>query len=77
VTDPTYYIDGLFRQGTAALARTYLGVASAASGTFSGAGSPEGVVAATVGSTYWDTIGKIFYVKDSGAGPSGWYALVG
>ncbi len=37
-----------------------------------GAGSPEGVITASQGSTYWDTSGQMFYVKDSGSGNTGW-----
>ena len=43
----------------------------------SGAGSPEGVVAAPVGSTYRrtdGTPGQVFYVKESGTGTTGWTA---
>lgn len=42
-----------------------------------GAGSPEGVVSAAVGSTYRRTdggAGTCFYVKESGAGNTGWVA---
>ena len=45
--------------------------------TFSGAGSPEGVVTAPVGSTYHRTDGGAltsFYVKESGTGNTGWVA---
>jgi hypothetical protein len=44
---------------------------------FSGAGSPEGVVAAPVGSLYSDTEGgedSTLYVKESGTGNTGWTA---
>lgn len=37
-----------------------------------GAGSPEGVVTATPGRTYWDQTGDILWVKDSGSGNTGW-----
>lgn len=43
----------------------------------SGAGTPEGVVAAPVGSTYRRTdggAGTSFYVKESGSGSTGWVA---
>ena len=46
-------------------------------GSLSGAGSPEGSKTANVGATYWDTAGKILWVKDSGTGNTGWYQLVG
>lgn len=44
------------------------------SGVFdsAGSGSPEGVVSASIGSTYRDTTGGDFYVKGSGAGNTGW-----
>lgn len=44
---------------------------------YSGAGSPEGVQAAVVGSTYRRTdggAGTSFYVKETGAGNTGWVA---
>ncbi len=47
------------------------------SGGLSGSGSPEGVETANPGTTYWDATGKIFWVKDTGAGNTGWYRLVG
>jgi hypothetical protein len=47
------------------------------SGGLSGSGSPEGVVTANPGATYWDATGKVFWVKDTGAGNTGWYQLVG
>jgi len=37
-----------------------------------GAGSPEGVVTATVGSFYSDTTGGSLYTKNSGTGNTGW-----
>lgn len=42
-----------------------------------GAGSPEGVVTADPGTTYFDTTNEIFWVKQTGAGNTGWYQLVG
>ena len=42
-----------------------------------GAGSPEGVISASVGSTYRRTDGEpgaTFYIKESGDGSSGWVA---
>lgn len=47
-------------------------VSSGASSGNSGAGSPEGAIAAGVGAHYWDTTNKIDYVKDSGSGNTGW-----
>jgi hypothetical protein len=44
---------------------------------FYGTGSPEGVVTAPVGSTFRRTdggAGTSFYVKESGAGNTGWVA---
>lgn len=44
---------------------------------FHGEGSPEGVVTAKVGATYHRTdggAGTSFYVKESGAGTTGWVA---
>lgn len=44
---------------------------------FSGAGSPEGVVTAPIGSFYSRTnggAGTSFYVKESGTGNTGWVA---
>lgn len=43
----------------------------------SGSGSPEGVVTANPGTTYWDATNDIFWVKDTGVGNTGWYQLVG
>ena len=37
-----------------------------------GAGSPEGVVTATVGSFYSDTTNGVIYTKNSGTGNTGW-----
>lgn len=45
--------------------------------SFSGAGSPEGVVTAPIGSFYSRTnggAGTSFYVKESGTGNTGWVA---
>jgi hypothetical protein len=55
------------------------GVNVSASGSYSlaGSGSPEGVVTATVGSTFMRTNGGAvtsFYVKESGSGNTGWSA---
>lgn len=47
---------------------------------FRGAGSPEGVVTAPVGSIYErsdGSFGTALYVKQTGAGNTGWFALVG
>lgn len=53
------------------------GVGGGGSGGLSGAGSPEGVVTADAGTTYWDATNEIFWVKDTGSGNTGWYQLVG
>jgi len=41
-----------------------------------GAGSPEGVVTATVGSFYSDTTNGIIYTKNSGSGNTGWATVL-
>ena len=46
-------------------------------GLYSGAGSPEGIVIAAVGSLYGRTdggAGTTLYVKESGTGSTGWVA---
>lgn len=43
------------------------GGAGTGTGTFAGVGSPEGVVAAAAGSTYYDTASGDFWVKETGA----------
>lgn len=45
----------------------------------SGAGAPEGVVTAPIGSTYLDTaeVAPVFYVKATGSGATGWEAFSG
>lgn len=43
----------------------------------SGSGSPEGVVVASPGATYFDTVSSVFWVKKTGDGNTGWYQLVG
>jgi hypothetical protein len=51
---------------------------SAVSGVgISGSGSPESVVTADPGTTYWDATNNIFYVKDSGTGTNtGWREII-
>lgn len=44
---------------------------------YTGAGSPEGVVTGTVGSTYRNTSNGDFYRKTSGSGNTGWTASTG
>lgn len=55
------------------------GIANNGSGTGgeTGSGSPEGVLTAEPGTTYWDSTNEIFWVKDSGSGNTGWFQLVG
>lgn len=43
----------------------------------SGSGSPEGAVTAEPGTTYYDTVNSIFWVKGSGSGNTGWIQLIG
>lgn len=51
--------------------------AQAGGAPLSGNGRPEGIVA-DIGTTYWDRVNKILYVKDSGNDSSnGWIRLVG
>ena len=52
-------------------------IISGGGGGLAGAGSPEGVVTASPGRTYWDTTNKAFYVKDTGTGNTGWQFLAG
>lgn len=45
--------------------------------TFTGSGSPEGVVVAIAGRAYyWDQTDKVLYVKDGGTGNTGWVELI-
>jgi hypothetical protein len=41
-----------------------------------GSGSPEGSVSATPGTTYYDTTGGTFWVKESGSGNTNWAELI-
>jgi len=41
-----------------------------------GTGSPEGVVTAPVGTSYFDSSANAFYYKRTGAGNTGWVALI-
>lgn len=45
-------------------------------GTFSGTGSPEGVVTASPGSTYLQTESGSFWMKQTGTGNTGWLEIV-
>lgn len=53
-----------------------LGGGSGGSGGLQGAGSPEGVVTADPGTTYVDSTGHAFYVKETGSGNTGWLQYV-
>jgi hypothetical protein len=56
-------------------AGNYLRMSGGASSVFAGTGSPEGVLAAPVGSLYLRSDGgaaTTLYVKESGAGATGW-----
>lgn len=46
------------------------------SGGLAGEGSPEGVVTADPGATYYDTLSGDFYVKETGTGNTGWVLLI-
>lgn len=53
----------------------YLRMSGGAASVLAGAGSPEGVVTAPVGSLYLRSDGganTTLYVKESGTGPTGW-----
>jgi len=41
-----------------------------------GAGSPEGVTAASPGTTYYNTTDGSFWVKETGVGNTGWVQLI-
>lgn len=43
---------------------------------YTGNGTPEGVVTADRGSTYWDYTNLIFYVKHGASGNTGWRELI-
>lgn len=69
----------VFRISTAGQAQfdSFLTLNNTTAQLLSGAGSPEGVVTAPVGSTYTRTnggAGTTFYVKESGTGSTGWVA---
>lgn len=49
------------------------GGGSSGTGGLSGTGSPEGVVTASPGTTYWDTVAETLWVKNTGTGSSGWF----
>ena len=64
--------------GTAA-ASDWRKMAEGPAANFSGAGSPEGVVAASPGATYTDTSvdPPPFWTKHTGTGNTGWRQLIG
>jgi len=41
-----------------------------------GTGSPEGVVTATPGTSYFDSSANAFYYKQTGSGNTGWVPLI-
>lgn len=41
-----------------------------------GTGSPEGVVTAPAGTTYFDSTGDSLWIKESGSGNTGWIQLI-
>lgn len=53
-----------------------VGSGAGGGGGLSGSGSPEGVVTASPGRTYYDTSSSGFWVKHSGAGNTGWVQLL-
>lgn len=63
---------GLYRPG---LVFAYTPQTGDSGSVLSGAGSPEGVVTASVETLYWDTVGQTLYVKNSGSGNTGWVAF--
>lgn len=44
--------------------------------TYSGSGTPEGVQSGDPGNLYWDATNNVLYVKDTGAGNTGWREIV-
>jgi len=53
------------------------GFGSGSGGTHCGSGSPEGVVPASCGETYYDTSSGDFWVKETGTNTTtGWVALI-
>lgn len=49
---------------------------SSLGGGLSGVGSPEGVVSANAGQTYFDTVAQTFWAKGTGTGNTGWVELI-
>ena len=45
--------------------------------TYSGDGSPEGVISAVVGKSYWDATNGALYAKRTGTGNTGWVQIGG
>jgi len=54
-----------------------LAAAGGVGGSFTGTGSPEGVLEAAVGAFYWDTAANTLYFKATGTGDTGWIVLLG
>lgn len=52
------------------------GAGGGGGGGLAGAGSPEGVVSASPGTTYLDTTTDGFWVKKTGTGNTGWIQLI-
>lgn len=87
MSDPAFYSDGYTPRRMApalVVLQKILGATidlsgggGSGSGTFSGAGSPQGSVTASPGATYLDTSTGNFWSKQTGAGNSGWLELIG
>ena len=76
LSDSSGFADGYVLVGNDSRAQSLRWGKSAARDRY-GAGSPEGVVASGIGSTYRRTdggVGTSFYVKESGTGNTGWVA---
>lgn len=41
-----------------------------------GSASPEGVQTADEGALFWDEVGKVFWVKETDGGNTGWWQIV-
>lgn len=54
----------------------FSGISAGGGAGLSGAGDPEGVVTANPGTTYLNTTNDSFWVKKTGAGNTGWIALI-
>ena len=47
-------------------------ISGGTSGGLTGTGSPQNVVSAPAGTTYWDSAGQSLWVKNSGTNNTGW-----